>query len=221
MEINHLELTRPFRANQIKWRLGATNGEKSKGVGLAYIDARDVMQRLDGCAGFGSWQCTYPATGVCELSIKVDGEWITKTNVAGETRVEAEKGQASDAFKRAAVLWGIGRYLYYLPNVWSPIKPVGTTSHKLVSTPSLPDWALPEDWETIYPEMFGVGPYEPPQQTQQYTKKDAEELLVAHQAELNQEQKDWAARHIASAAYDKCVDGLTQIIAKNKTKPTE
>jgi len=144
MDINHLELTRPFRENQIKWRLGATNGEKTKGVGLAYIDARDVMQRLDGCVGFANWQCTYPATGVCELSVKVDGEWVTKTNVAGETQVEAEKGQASDAFKRAAVLWGIGRYLYYLPNTWSPIKAAGR-SHKLVANPKMPDWALPGD----------------------------------------------------------------------------
>ena len=45
-------------------------------------------------------------------------EWVWKSNGAGQSDIEAEKGQFSDAFKRAAVLWGIGRYLYALPSPW-------------------------------------------------------------------------------------------------------
>ena len=52
--------------------------------------------------------------------------------------IEAEKGQASDSFKRSAVLWGIGRYLYYLPNTWVDID----TNNKF-KAPKLPKWALP------------------------------------------------------------------------------
>jgi hypothetical protein len=45
-------------------------------------------------------------------------EWVWKANGAGNSDVEAEKGACSDAFKRAAVLWGIGRYLYDLDSPW-------------------------------------------------------------------------------------------------------
>lgn len=105
-------LSRPFESDQIEWRQGGG------GKLLAYIDARLVMNRLDEvCTPFG-WQNRYPhANGktVCEIGIKVDGEWIWKANGAGDTNIEAEKGALSDAFKRAAVQWGVGRYLYELP----------------------------------------------------------------------------------------------------------
>lgn len=153
----HFELTRPFEPDRLHWRVGATNGDKSKGIALAYLNARDVMQRLDGCVGMSNWQNTYPMPGVCELSIKIDGEWITKTNAAGETQVEAEKGMASDAFKRAAVLWGIGRYLYYLGTTWTPLKPQGR-SHVIAAPPQLPNWALPANWEMHYYDMFKQTP---------------------------------------------------------------
>ena len=60
-----------------------------------------------------------------------------------ETQVEGEKGRYSDAFKRAAVLWGVARYLYYLPNEWVALKPKGR-SHVLAATSNLPAWALPK-----------------------------------------------------------------------------
>lgn len=119
-------LKAPFEPSAISWRVGNTNAKKlgvkpweaTKGSALAYIDARDVMRRLDAVVGMENWQCKYPFQGCCELSIRIGGEWITKSNLAGETQVEAEKGQASDAFKRAAVLWGVGQYLYDLPFIW-------------------------------------------------------------------------------------------------------
>lgn len=46
----------------------------------------------------------------CGISIKIDGEWITKWDAAENTQVEAVKGGRSGAMKRAAVQWGIGRY---------------------------------------------------------------------------------------------------------------
>ena len=125
------ELKKVFPPEKISWRVGNTNAKKlnckpweaTKGSALAYIDARDVMERLDDVVGVDKWQCKYPYPGCCELSIKFGEEWITKSNAAGETQVEAEKGQASDAFKRAAVLFGIGRYLYDLPLIWVDLDP--------------------------------------------------------------------------------------------------
>ncbi len=142
MEI-YEKLKQPFDPKVLSWRVGATSRDKTKGIALAYINARDVMKRLDDVLGMENWQCKYPFQGCCELSIRVGGEWITKSNLAGETNVEGEKGQASDSFKRAAVLFGVGRYLYYLENIWVPIKPQGR-SFVLAQQPKLPNWALPK-----------------------------------------------------------------------------
>jgi hypothetical protein len=160
------QLKRPFPANKIHWRVGSTNAKKlgckpweaTQGSALAYIDARDVMQRLDEVMGPQHWQCRYPlAAGellICEVGIRIsaldsiydmqDGgdQFIWKANGAGDTQVEAEKGKCSDAFKRAAVLWGIGRYLYYLPFSWCDLE-----NGKLKYTPELPVWATPEGWD--------------------------------------------------------------------------
>jgi hypothetical protein len=121
------KLKRPFRASQVKWRVGAVSyhdDEKKKpksGIALAYIDARDVMERLDEVFGLEGWQCSYTHAldkTICEIKVLVNGVWITRAGGAGDTDIEAEKGAVSDAFKRAAVLFGIGRYLYELPNQW-------------------------------------------------------------------------------------------------------
>lgn len=149
------KLKRPFPLNRVHWRVGATTRDKSKCIPLAYIDARDAMQRLDEVVGPENWQCRYPLADsgllICEIGINidrasglaVDGEWIWKANGAGDTQVEAEKGKASDAFKRAAVLWGIGRYLYSLPSVWVPL------NGKNFDPPQLPTWATPEGYDEI------------------------------------------------------------------------
>jgi hypothetical protein len=136
------QLKQPFDPSVISWRVGATNKDKSSGIALAYIDARDVMKRLDDVCG-DAWQVEYPFDGCCRIGIKIDSEWIWRSNGAGETQVEGEKGKFSDAFKRAAVLWGIGRYLYYLDNTWVAIKPQGR-SYVLAGRPNLPNWALPK-----------------------------------------------------------------------------
>lgn len=143
-------LARPFEEKQISWRVGSTNAEKTKGIALAYIDARDVMLRLDTVLGL-DWQCKYSHAEqktICDLGVRVDGEWIWRAGGAGDSDIEAEKGAISDAFKRAAVLFGVGRYLYGLPNEWVAISPAGR-SYKLASTPTLPKWATPEGYDSI------------------------------------------------------------------------
>ena len=117
------ELSAEFPREAISWRSQTMNKEGTSAMALAYIDARDVMERLDTVCGPANWQDRYEFHGprtVCYLSIRVDGEWITKADGAGDSDVEAEKGAISDALKRAAVKWGIGRYLYALPAPWVP-----------------------------------------------------------------------------------------------------
>lgn len=121
MTIDVEALKQPFPVNRISWRVGAMNKDKTKAIGLAYIDARDVIDRLDKVCGVENWQNKHPHATIktsCTIGIKIGDEWIWKENGAGDSQVEAEKGAFSDSFKRAAVLWGIGRYLYDMPNIW-------------------------------------------------------------------------------------------------------
>lgn len=118
----------PFPAAEIEWRVGSTNSDKTSGLALAYLTARHVMERLDEVCGAENWQDRYEFHGartICYLSIRIGDEWVTKADGAGDSDVEAEKGAISDALKRAAVKWGIGRYLYDLGNIWVDLEQAG------------------------------------------------------------------------------------------------
>lgn len=115
-------LALPFPADYVEWRVGSTTKDKTKGKPLAYIDARTVMDRLDSACGMDGWQCNYAFNGnlaICNLGIRMpDGSWVWKSDGAGATDYEAEKGMLSDALKRAAVRFGVGRYLYDIKSGW-------------------------------------------------------------------------------------------------------
>ncbi len=126
--MNLHDLHKPFPAAEIEWRVGSTNSDKTSGLALAYLTARHVMDRLDAVCGSENWQDRYEFHGprtVCYLSIRIGDQWVTKADGAGDSDVEAEKGAISDALKRAAVKWGIGRYLYDLGNIWVDLEPAG------------------------------------------------------------------------------------------------
>lgn len=118
------QLSAPFPPEAISWRAQKITANGDKALALAYIDARDVMRRLDTVCGPENWQDSYTETArgrvVCTLSIRIGSDWISKSDGAGDTDVEGEKGGMSDAFKRAAVKWGIGRYLYETDSVYVP-----------------------------------------------------------------------------------------------------
>jgi len=144
-------LRAPFPAADIEWRVGSTTSDKSKGLALAYITARAVMDRLDEVAGQDGWTDSYrpvdraTATSkgwICRLEVRVGDEWTAHEDGADETAIEPTKGGISDALKRAAVHFGIGRYLYHLEAQWVPIEPQGR-GFALKGTPRLPAWALP------------------------------------------------------------------------------
>ncbi len=127
-----MALKRPFPESKIRWRKGGGGAE------LAYITARDVMDRFDETVGVANWQTKYQWIGdrmICELSVKIDGEWITKSDGADDSNIEGAKGGISDALKRAAVLFGIGRYLYH-PNAFDRNKKAAA-------------WATPEGFDEL------------------------------------------------------------------------
>lgn len=124
--------------DQIKWRQGPG------GKQLAYVDARYVMGVLDALVGPENWQRVHLMDGqkvACGIGIHVEyqpksvtssmpalGEWVWKWDGAGETDIEGEKGSFSDSFKRAAVLWGIGRDLYSMQPQGAPQRPTAVTN---------------------------------------------------------------------------------------------
>ena len=124
---------------------------------LAYLDSRDVMKRLDDVFGI-NWECEYKeikGSLFCGITIWSDGLKITKWDCGTVSEVEAEKGESSDSFKRAAVKFGIGRYLYYLPTLFVKVVQTGQTYINIkdkktnqqvrgyFNDPQLPKWAYP------------------------------------------------------------------------------
>lgn len=141
-------LQKPFEQDEIEWRVGATNANKDKGIALAYITSRAIQKRLDEVCGIAGWRNEFKEwktkEQICGISIKINDEWITKWDGASDSNKDGVKGGLSGAMKRAACQWGIGRYLYDIPNQWVKIKPAGTNSYKLDEIPKLPEWALPK-----------------------------------------------------------------------------
>lgn len=99
---------------------------------LLYKDARCDMRILDETAGAERWQRKHELINgnlFCSVGINfptAEGcdHWVWKQDVGTESYTEKEKGQASDAFKRACFNWGIGRELYTAPFIWIPAKDV-------------------------------------------------------------------------------------------------
>ncbi len=140
-------LAAPFDPREVKFRAGATSGQRA--LALAYIDARLVQDRLDAVVGGANWQDSYDVgpggSVVCRLALRLADEWITKMDVGAPSEQPDEgdrlKAAFSDALKRAAVKWGIARYLSRLPHTWVDYDP---QKKQLKERPALPDFARPQ-----------------------------------------------------------------------------
>lgn len=114
-------LFRTLRADEIDCRIGTI---KENGLTLLlYKDARCDMNILDETFGPMNWQRHHGRENAnCIVSIydPDKAEWIEKEDTGTESNTEAEKGLASDSFKRACFNWGIGRELYTAPFIWIP-----------------------------------------------------------------------------------------------------
>src|SRR5262245_44642596 len=110
-------LAAPFGDSEVKFKPQAVKGNRA--LALAYVDVRSIMDRLDNALGFENWQDDYqllPDNSVmCRLRLRIGTRWITKMDVGGPSEQpdggDRLKAAVSDALKRAAVKFGIGRYL--------------------------------------------------------------------------------------------------------------
>lgn len=154
-------LQKPLNPNRVVWRVQQMGWSNNKPwvMVLAYLDNRAVQERFDEIFGIAGWKNEYktgPDGGIlCGISVKFGDEWVTKWDGAEKTQVEAVKGGLSGSMKRAAVQWGVGRYLYDLPVTFAR-----TSSEKVEGwnkgydksknksywweMPQLPQWALPK-----------------------------------------------------------------------------
>ena len=142
------DLGAPFYSYYVGWKAQATSKDKSRAMAVSYIDARTVMDRLDAVVGPGNWSDRYRLISAgegefaVECTLTVCG--VSKADVG--TADEADEGAStaksaySDALKRAAVKWGIGRYLYRIPRQWVAYD---AARKQLAEQPELPAWALP------------------------------------------------------------------------------
>jgi hypothetical protein len=117
-DIDFRLLAEPFAESEVKWRVQSSGKKQDDSPWvrvLPYIDNAAVMKRLDEVVGIGRWANRFEEFEggiICGLSILIDGQWVTKWDGAPATQTEPFKGALSGAQKRAAVQWGIGRYLH-------------------------------------------------------------------------------------------------------------
>lgn len=122
-EIDFQKLAEPFARHEVKSLTKRYQDKKTKEwreYTIRFITARSVMNRLDAVVGPQNWRAEFKTmmlrpdtTAVqCTLFLRIDGEWVGKSDIGTESDIEPEKGAVSDAMKRAAVHWGIGRELY-------------------------------------------------------------------------------------------------------------
>jgi hypothetical protein len=220
-------LADPFRPDDIDWRVGQSgvkgNGEPWAKV-LAYVTNRAIQQRLDDVCGpegwrneFREWTSGEPGV-LCGLAIRVDGEWVTKWDGAEQTDIEKVKGGLSNAMKRAGYQWGIGRYLYDLPEGFARIVAKGTRGAHYAQAkskdgqkvdyywlpPELPRWAQPTEApdevepEPVKVETKSVAASQPPLALVTDTVKELDALLPT----LGKNVQTWARNKRKSGTSD-------------------
>lgn len=148
------KLSQPFPAKDLKYRVGNTFDNGSRGQLFVYVDARTIQDRLDEIIGCNNWQVSYQIfenTGViCNLELTLPNDDqsfsnISKQDGAGFRSLNGNdkndlKSTISDAFKRAAVAFGIGRYFYEIESIY-----VNLVNRQFTGEIVLPDKFLPED----------------------------------------------------------------------------
>ena len=175
-EIDLSRLSEPFEESDIEWRVSRSGMKNGKVfcLCLAYCTARAIQRRLDQVCGPENWR-NEPMT-VHELragltaiqvgiSIRINGEWVTKWDVSEPTNIEPAKGGFSGAMKRAGSQWGIARYLYQLDETFAEVSEEGGKGWQWATLPEkkgggsfywkppkLPEWAMPKAPEHLITE---------------------------------------------------------------------
>jgi hypothetical protein len=175
-------LAAPFAPEEVRFKPAVVSGNRA--LALAYVDARAIQDRLDRVLGVLGWQdsykCLEDGSVVCRLRLRLGDDWITKMDVGSPSEQpdsgDRLKAAFSDALKRAAVKFGIGRYLYRLPQQWCDYDP---RKRQFLRPPQLPAFALPKEKQKAAEEP---------------ARKATAHLLPANGAELQRRLSDYDAK---------------------------
>jgi hypothetical protein len=148
-------LAAPFAPEEVRFKPAVVSGNRA--LALAYVDARAIQDRLDAVLGVMGWQdsykCLEDGSVVCRLRLRLGDEWVSKMDVGSPSEQpdggDRLKAAFSDSLKRAAVKFGLGRYLYRLPQQWVDYDP---KRRQFARQPTLPAFALPAKKEAAQPE---------------------------------------------------------------------
>ncbi len=176
---------------------------------LCYITNRAIQNRLDETFGPMGWRNKFINDGktmMCGISVRNDdtGEWVTKwdgveiewNNKNNNDRIDPVKTANSNAMKRCAVHWGIGRYLYNLESTFADCfqnkdgknrgKAKGQRGdiYFTWNPPALPEWALPEDERNQQRQQNN--------QPQQFNQQPQQQYNNNHQQNHQQQQPQQA-----------------------------
>lgn len=192
-------LATPFDPREVRFKPAVVSGNRA--LALAYVDARVIQDRLDNVLGVTGWQdeyeCLPDGSVVCRLRLRIGDEWITKMDVGGQSEQPDEgdrrKAAFSDALKRAAVKFGIGRYLYRLPSQWVDYD---AKKRQFAQTPTLPPSALPKPKKAVPPVRLNAESAQATSaknDTGKTTSKNGS-TMPANGAELQRRVHDYDAR---------------------------
>lgn len=224
-----------FPARDLAHRVGRPVSGGKKAIVFFYVTARAVFDRLDEVCGPENWKTRYrpamndPHSGsiMCGLSIRVqrgDGssEWVTKWDAGENTNVAPVKGGVSDSTKRAAVQWGVGRYLYQMPTIFGHLDKGGK---KLTSTPTIPAAFLPPDAKGVVEvgeeitEVDGVHEEGPPPKPMTREQRTEIERLMRHPAidlDTREAYAAWLRGPRSTVIADDAITQLNGMIAEHE-----
>jgi hypothetical protein len=142
LEALRAALAAPFAPAEVRFRPATIRGHRA--LAVPSLDVRTVMDRLDRVLGLAGWQDEYEALAdggvICRLKVRLHGQWLVRSDLGAPrdlpSAAQRRKAAFSDALRRAAVKWGIGRYLRRVPPRWVDYDPA---TGQFVFPPVIPD----------------------------------------------------------------------------------
>ena len=134
------QLQAPFAREDVEFRVqGRVSDQSGRAQVVAYVDARVVQDRLDDVVGPGNWSFDWEPVLVENGQVMLAKGTLTvlgvaKSDIGSASNFEQSLGCVSHAFKRAAVHWGVGRYLYGLPMSWVTVEKGGRLSDAVMTS---------------------------------------------------------------------------------------
>ena len=180
----HEALVAAFLPGDMEWKVqtcGKSKSGKIWALVVPYITNRAIMERLDHTVGADRWRNRYEiiqkngeVIGIlCGISVRINDEWIEKMDGAEPTDIESFKGGLSNAMKRAAVHWGIGRFLYGIDDTWAEIVDKGQYRGKTKDG---------DFFEWNPPRLAFAAPKPTPREVSQQVEQQVEQLAQVAEA---------------------------------------